>query len=346
TYLYGMGSGGGANNDGVVFKRCLSALVTATASSNPVCAGSSVTLTGGGAGSYVWSNGITDGVGFVPTSTSTYTVTGTSTGGCQSTATITVTVNQPTVSSHTITACDSYTLNAQTYTATGTYTQHVSNSKGCDSTITLYLTIHQPTASTLTATACSSYSLNAQTYTTTGTYIQHLTNSQGCDSAITLHLTINTVDTAVSQNSNVLTANASGAAYQWLDCNNSFVPIAGATGQSYTAATNGNFAVKITQNGCTDTSACYSISALGINNYLEDATLIIYPNPSSGIFTLRSNSAGNYSIVNELGQTVQTVQLNSSNRYSMSVEDLGNGIYFIVGYSSNHVIRQKVMVSK
>ena len=66
--------------------------VTITASSQTVCAGESVTLTGGGADTYIWDNGVVDGTPFVPTVTTTYTVTGTENNGCINTAVITVTV--------------------------------------------------------------------------------------------------------------------------------------------------------------------------------------------------------------------------------------------------------------
>ena len=47
--------------------------------------------------------------------------------------------------------------------------------------------------------------------------------------------------------------------YQWLDCNNNFEPISGATAQNYTAIDNGNYAVVVNENGCIDTSACTAI---------------------------------------------------------------------------------------
>ncbi len=67
-------------------------VVTANTTANAVCSGGSVTLTGGGASTYVWSGSVTDGVAFVPASTTTYTVTGTSALGCTNTATVTITV--------------------------------------------------------------------------------------------------------------------------------------------------------------------------------------------------------------------------------------------------------------
>jgi len=65
-------------------------VVTADANST-ICTGTAVTLTGQGATTYSWSNGVSNGVPFSPNSTVTYTVTGTS-NGCTSIATVTVTV--------------------------------------------------------------------------------------------------------------------------------------------------------------------------------------------------------------------------------------------------------------
>jgi hypothetical protein len=72
--------------------------VGANATSNAVCAGGSVTLTGTGANTYTWASPVIDGVAFVPASTATYTVTGTDANGCSDTSSILVTVNSlPTV---------------------------------------------------------------------------------------------------------------------------------------------------------------------------------------------------------------------------------------------------------
>jgi hypothetical protein len=66
--------------------------ITANASLTNVCQGNQVILTGSGAASYTWDNGVTDGVAFTPTVTTTYTVTGTDANGCSNTAQITITV--------------------------------------------------------------------------------------------------------------------------------------------------------------------------------------------------------------------------------------------------------------
>jgi len=137
-------------------------------------------------GSYTWIDGMTY---FSSTNSPTWTLE--NANGCDSIVTLNLTITNPPSSFLSVTQCDSYTLNNQTYTSSGVYTQNVQNAAGCDSTITLSLTITNPTSSSLSATACNSYTLNNQTYTSSGTYIQYLLNSAGCDSILTLNLTIN-----------------------------------------------------------------------------------------------------------------------------------------------------------
>ena len=71
--------------------------VTANASATTVCPGTQVTLVGGGALSYSWDNGVTDGVAFTPPiGTTIYTVIGTDANGCSATSTVSITVT-PTI---------------------------------------------------------------------------------------------------------------------------------------------------------------------------------------------------------------------------------------------------------
>ena len=51
-------------------------------------------------------------------------------------------------------------------------------------------------------------------------------------------------------------------------------------------------------------------------------------------------------IINELGQTIKTIQLSSANNLQLKVSDLSNGIYFIVGKNKTTNINQKIIVNK
>jgi hypothetical protein len=74
--------------------------------------------------------------------------------------------------------------------------------------------------------------------------------------------------------------------------------------------------------------------------------LTIYPNPNNGLCTVQSASEGVYTVMNPLGQTVQTFRLNGTNSYTHSIDNLDNGIYFIVGDGSNGRTSKKMVVAK
>jgi hypothetical protein len=90
-------SGSGSTQPSIPFGLNVNPLPTvfANASASTICGGSSVTLTGSGATTYSWDNGVTNGTPFTPSSTDTYIVYGTDDNGCVGTASATVTVNTP-----------------------------------------------------------------------------------------------------------------------------------------------------------------------------------------------------------------------------------------------------------
>ncbi len=98
--------------------------VAALASLNPICVGDSTQLTGSGALTYVWDNGVNNGNFVSPIVTALYTVIGTDVNGCVDTANVNIVVNTTpavgaTASQTTICFGDSIILNgtgATTYT--------------------------------------------------------------------------------------------------------------------------------------------------------------------------------------------------------------------------------------
>jgi hypothetical protein len=215
-----------------------------------------------------------------------------------------------------------------------------------DMTQTATVTVNSSSASTITKTACDSYTApDNAVYTTSGTKTAVIPNAASCDSTITINLTINTADASITQSGNVLTATASGAIYSWKNCTTNNV-ISGETSQNYTATANGDYAVTVTENNCTATSACITVTTTGISsNSNLDSQFSVYPNPNNGSFVIKSNGEGTYSIVNNLGQTIQTVKLTAAQTF-YEINNLDNGVYFIVGFKDNQITRQKIVVSK
>jgi hypothetical protein len=90
--LTGIDANGCSNTDQV--QVTVNALPTVDAGINQtVCAGTSVVLSGSGANSYTWNNGVTNSVAFLSTTTQTYTVTGIDVNGCSNTDQVSITVN-------------------------------------------------------------------------------------------------------------------------------------------------------------------------------------------------------------------------------------------------------------
>ena len=85
--------------------------------------------------------------------------------------------------------------------------------------------------------------------------MMHVDNGSCSDTSSCFSL-LCTIDTSISATSSTLTANLSGATYQWIDCNNGNSPIPGVTGQSYTPSSDGTYAVIIDNGNCSDTSSC------------------------------------------------------------------------------------------
>lgn len=138
------------------------------------------------------------------------------------------------------------------------------------------------------------------------------------------------LDLSVSTSGAILTANQAGAVYAWMDCN-TFSTI-GVTTQSLTPASDGNYAVIITQGGCKDTTVCYPVVGVGIEE-LNHTLISVYPNPVNSNITIEtSEPVSIISIYNSAGQLIQTEIKNT-----FSVENLPAGIYMLQVQTANGI---------
>ncbi|MFA7379816.1 MAG: T9SS type A sorting domain-containing protein [Bacteroidia bacterium] len=173
----------------------------------------------------------------------------------------------------------------------------------------------------------------------------------GCESATRFEVavTINAVDISVTPTGGSLTANASGATYQWLDCDNNFAVISGATNQTYTPKVTGNYSVAVTQNGCTDTSLCYNVTVLGtgIVEVTQNGSVIIYPNPFTSQTVLQTDNVlinAKLIISNVLGQTVMELNNISGQTIILQRNNLPVGQYFLRLTEDNKQIATKKII--
>ena len=94
-------------------------------------------------------------------------------------------------------------------------------------------------------------------------------------------MTIDLVNNTVTQDGFLLTAEASGYEYQWIDCS-SLLPIDGATGQSFEPAIDGEYAVVISTDVCSTNSDCFVLNPVGTSELQVLSDLSVYPNPGNG----------------------------------------------------------------
>ena len=133
-------------------------------------------------------------------------------------------------------------------------------------------------------------------------------------------------------------ANQTGATYQWLICP-AMTHITGATNQSYTATADGDYAVIVTLDGCSDTSACVSIVITGIDKIAADNQFTISPNPATSEIQVIGNQSTviGIEVYNMLGERVYSSpftddrspasQAKRGEPFTINITSLPSGIY-------------------
>ncbi len=262
----------------------------------------------------------------------------------------------------------------------GTWTCTVTDANSC--TTSVNFTITQPTALALTASSQTDVSCNGgsngaatvnvatggaggYTYNWTpgnptgdgtpsvtglsaGTWTCTVTDANSCTTSVNFTITQPTaIDNTISENTTgILTANATdaGMTYQWYECPNTL--LVGETNQDFTPSTLGDYKVSISFNGCTVESTCYTVTTLDTETFENEIKFVIYPNPSNGLVTIKTDVNGEFVIVNQLGQTVKTFHLNSNIENNINVENLADGIYFIKGLTNQQIKAQRLIIKK
>jgi hypothetical protein len=76
------------------------------------------------------------------------------------------------------------------------------------------------------------------------------------------------------------------------------------------------------------------------------AEMLIYPNPSMGAVTFKSQHAGTFYIVNEAGQLVREIRLNNTNNFEVQLTDLAAGAYIVAGQNDFGIVKEKLIIAK
>ena len=201
----------------------------------------------------------------------------------------------------------------------------------------------------ITVSSCGNYRSPSTKYlwTKSGYYTDTLSTVNGCDSIIEIELFIDTVDTRVIKRDNVLEVVEKSAYYQWIDCKRGGMPISGATGSSFSVQQDGQYAVIVTKNGCSDTSACTFVSiSTGLLDRSESFELTAYPNPTTSNIKIRlpvNFRGGSLQLINMLGQTIYHELLSENNIVNLELPDAPGQYIVVIKGEDGSIYRTKVL---
>lgn len=128
------------------------------------------------------------------------------------------------------------------------------------------------------------------------------------------------VDVTTTLNDETITVNATGLVYEWVDCDDNFAPIAGETGESFTATETGNYAVIITDGNCIDTSECVEVIVpecnVDVSTSVDEITITA---GATGVDYQWVDCDDNYSFVS--GETGQVFEATENGNYAVIITD-------------------------
>jgi len=288
-----------------------------------ICAGGNATLTASGALAYTWNTGAV-GASYVaaPTTNTSYTVTGMGVGGCMNTAVSSVVVTaSPSLSVNSGSIC---TGNTMTLTASGASTYTWSTGQQ-----TATITVSPGTSTLYTVsggiTGCNVYP------TETATVIVNTTP----------HVTAISSNTVLCAGETVTLTALGAATYSWSSAQTgSVITVSPVSTTNYTVTGS-------SPEGCTD-EAVLSVSVSPCTGIAENDSkhlnLNVYPNPFTGVFTIRyaEHENNEVTVLNALGAIVYQTWLRDE-RTEIALPYQAGGIYFVQVKTRYGVVTQKIV---
>jgi hypothetical protein len=115
--------------------------------------------------------------------------------------------------------------------------------------------------------------------------------------------------------------------FQWIDCSTN-TPILGATDSILSFPGNGMYAVVISNGECSDTSECFDLTHLAVEE-LNQQEISLYPNPSHDYVFVQNIKEGAEILVTDVYGRIVFSLKNGNTSESIQISEWNSGTYFI-----------------
>ena len=243
---------------------------------------------------------------------------------------------------------------ARIFNTPGTYIiSLIADSGTCSDSSGITITVNPTYATALSDTICNGDSIlvGGAYQIAQGTYYDSLTTSTGCDSVLTTALTVNSLptidlgpDTVICSGCSIMLDAGTGFTnYNWT---------IGASSQNILVDSAGTYIVEVTDtNGCvsSDTMVINIASGTNQSTISNHQSLFIYPNPTTGRFTLEMNlqvetklSIKLYHVNGQLIYSEEISNFKGAFEKQLDLSKHSGGIYYVKIVTDKGLIIRKI----
>ena len=179
----------------------------------------------------------------------------------------------------------------------------------------------------------------------TGSYAVITSNVCGTDTSALVNVVVNPLPQTptITASGTFLIASPASGVYQWYLGG---VEIQGEMNDSITILQNGNYTVVVTNAfDCSSESANFEVDYVGLTENSRDL-ISVFPNPSSGQFTIHAKTGGVITIPTSEGKFIHSEQLSSNSDLSINLSGYGSAVYFISYSGEEGETRLRFVISK
>jgi len=271
--------------------------------------------------------------------------------GCDSILTVQLQVNPAYFQQLSVEICegDSALVFGQYESVSGVYYDSLQASLGCDSITMIALVVHPVFVNQLPVIhLCNGDSvfIFGQHEFTGGLYYDTLQTVNGCDSILAQELDIIPIgNVTINYSNGNIVASPPGLSYSWINCITG-LPIPGQNGAVFVPVANGTYAAIGELNGCVDTSDCYTVTVIG----LEEKELFqttVFPNPTSDKLTIDLKIVTEETqimIASLSGEIIMRNNFSNTQSIEMDVSQLAGGNYIVSILSERGISRHELII--